>query len=190
MSSGPLQAVADAVLRLAKRQSYVLARDVRAELRIAGVPEEHWKEVLGLARPALVYRQGRYYHKDSFSPRLQKEHAQQHAVQKAIRRLIKQHRSHAKENERRGQARVDFIHPVKVRTEEGIEYTLVSRDISATGIRLLGTRRLLGQKVQIDLPAGEGEPTCRLAVRILWTCALGEDLFENGGNFLELLKCD
>jgi len=23
-------------------------------------------------------------------------------------------------------------------------------------------------------------------VRILWTCAVGDDLFENGGNFLEL----
>jgi hypothetical protein len=71
-----------------------------------------------------------------------------------------------------------------VRTEEGKDFTLLSRDLSATGIRLLGTQRLLGHKVQLELP---GDPGCRLLVRILWTCAVGDDLFENGGSFLELL---
>lgn len=186
--SQTLQPITEAILRLAKRQGYVLARDVRAELRVAGLLEQHWKEVLELGRSSLVYRQGRYYHKDSFSPRLQKEHAQQHAIQKIIRRLIKQHRLSSKDSERRGQARIDFIHPVKIRTEEGQEVTLLSRDLSATGIRLLGTKRLLGQKVQLDLSAGDGQPPHRIVTRILWTCAVGEDLFENGGTFLELLE--
>jgi PilZ domain len=183
-----LQPVADAVLRLAKRQGFVTSRDVRAELRIAGLQETLWKDVVATIQASLVHRQGRYYHKESFSPRLQKEHAQQQSIQKAIRRLIKQHRNRTKGDERRGQARVDFIQPVKVRTEDGKEWTLMSRDLSATGVRLLGTKGLLGQKVQLDLPNGDGESPCRLLVRILWTGAVGDDLFENGGSFMELLK--
>ena len=42
--------------------------------------------------------------------------------------------------ERRGQDRVDFVQTVAVRTEDGEEFTLLSRDLSATGIRLVGTR--------------------------------------------------
>src|SRR5205823_1701203 len=156
--------------------------------RIAGLPETTWKEAIALAQGSLVHRQGRYYHKDGFSPRLQKEHAQQQAIQKAIRRLIKQHRNRNKTDERRGQARVDFIQPVKVRTEDGKEFALMSRDLSATGVRLLGTKRLLGQKVQLELPSGNDDANCKLLVRILWTCAVGDDLFENGGSFLELVS--
>jgi hypothetical protein len=188
MTSTELQPVADAVLRLAKRQSFVTSREVRAELRIAGLAEQAWKEVLALIHPSLISRQGRFYHKDGFSPRVQKEHDQQHAIQKVIRKLIKEHRNHNKRDERRGQARVDFIQPVKVRTDDGKEFTLISRDLSATGVRLLGTKRLLGQKVQLDLPGADGVPLCRLLVRILWTCAVGDDLFENGGTFVELLE--
>ena len=156
-------------------------------MRIAGLPEERWKEAIALVQDSLVQRQGRYYHKDAFNPRAQKERAQQLAIQKIIRKLIKQHRNRAKEEDRRNQARIDFIQPVKIRTEDGKEHTLVSRDLSATGVRLLGTKRLLGHKVQIELPSGNAEPACRLSVRILWTCAVGDDLFENGGNFVELL---
>ena len=187
MTPADLQPVADSVLRLAKRQGFVLSRDVRSELRIAGLPEESWKDAIALIHTSLVHRQGRYYHKESYSPRLEKEHAQQQAIQKVIRKLIKQHRSRGKGDERRGQARIDFIQPVKLRTDDGTECTLMSRDLSATGVRLLGTKRLLGQKVQLDLPSGEDAPPCRLLVRILWTCAVGDDLFENGGSFVELL---
>jgi len=187
MTPADLQSVADSVLRLAKRQGFVLSRDVRAELRMAGFVEEPWKDVIALIQASLVHRQGRYYHKEAFSPRLQKEHAQQQAIQKVIRKLIKLHRNRGKGDERRGQARVDFIQPVKIRTEDGAESTLMSRDLSATGVRLLGTKRLLGQKVQLDLAADDADVPCRLVVRILWTCAVGDDLFENGGSFVELL---
>jgi hypothetical protein len=187
LNSSDLQPVADVVLRLAKRQGHVTARDVRSELRIAGLPEERWKEAVALVQNSLVHRQGRYYHKDSFSPRVQKEYAQQQAIQKVIRKLIKQHRSRGKDDERRNQARVDFIQPVKIRTADGKEYALMSRDLSATGVRLLGTKRLLGHKVQLELPSGNAEAACRLSVRILWTCSVGDDLFENGGSFVELL---
>jgi hypothetical protein len=185
MASPEMQNVADAVLQLAKRQGFVAARDIRAELRIAGLKEDAWKDVIELTG-ALVLRQGRYYPKDAISPRLQKEHAKQQAIIKAIKKLIKSHKSKNKTDERRGQVRVDFVQPVKIRTEDGKEFALLSRDLSATGVRLLGTKRLLGQKVQLELP--NGEAPCRVLVRILWTCAVGDDLFENGGSFVELLK--
>lgn len=187
MTQPDLQPSADAVLRLAKRQGFVQARDVRAELRLAGLAEDLWPAVIALIQAALVRKQGRYYHKESFSPRLQKEHAQQRAIQKVISRLIKQHRQRTKGQERRGQTRVDFVQPVKVRTDDGKEWSLLSRDLSTTGVRLLGTKRMLGQKVELDLPTGEDAAPCRLRVRILWTCAVGDDLFENGGTFVELL---
>jgi hypothetical protein len=179
--------VVEAVLRRAQRQGFVVARDVRAELSLAGQPESEWKTVLEQAKPSLVLRQRRYYHKDSYSPRLEQERQQQEAIQKAIRAIIKEHRARSKRDERRGQARVDFIQPVKVRTEHGADFSLLSRDISPTGIRLLGAHRLLGQKVEVQLPQGEGRPPCRLLARILWTCSVGDFLFENGGNFLQLL---
>jgi hypothetical protein len=187
MSSPELQEVADAVVQLAKRQGHVSSRDVRAELRIAGLSEKEWKSVIALTRDALIHRQARYYHKDTLSPHQEKEHARRHAIQKAINRLVKQHRRKAKDDERRGQKRVDFIQPVKVRTEDGKEYALLCRDLSTTGIRMLGAKRLLGQKVDVELFGDDGQPACRFTVRILWTCAVGDELFENGGNFLELL---
>lgn len=180
-----LQQVAQAIVRQAQRQGYVVPRDIRTELRLAGLPETQWKDVAALAKDALHYRQGRYYHLGAVSPRLQKEQEQQQAIQKIIRRVIKEHRAQAKRQERRGQARVDFIQPVKVRAEDGAEFTLLSRDLSATGIRLIGTRRLLGQKIQVALPASNDQPA-HLLVRVLWTCAVGDDLFENGGSFIEL----
>jgi len=187
MSTSNLQEVADAAIRRAQRQGFVLASDVRSELKLAGLDEDQWKDVLALAKPSLHYRQGRYYPLATISPRLQKEQDQQRVIQKAIRQLIKRHKEAAKKVDRRGQTRVDFIQPIKVVSEDGKAFALLSRDISPTGIRLLGTKRLLGQKVNIDIPLGDDSPPCRLLVRILWTCAVGDDMFENGGTFLELV---
>src|SRR5262245_47377589 len=122
MASSEMQTVADAVLQLAKRQGFVTARDVRAELRIAGLSENAWKDVIASTASPLVLRQGRYYLKDAVSPRLQKEHAKQQAIIKVIKKLIKSHKSRAKTDERRGQVRVDFVQPVKIRTEDGKEF--------------------------------------------------------------------
>jgi hypothetical protein len=41
-------------------------------------------------------------------------------------------------------------------------------------------------EVLISQPGG-GEPLCFLT-RILWTCAVGDGLFENGGVFLEKIE--
>ncbi|MFO0964423.1 MAG: PilZ domain-containing protein [Gemmataceae bacterium] len=161
-------------------------RDIRGELKLAGLPEDQWKAVAALAKGALNYRQGRYYAVAAVSPKLHEQQEQQRRIEKAVRRLIKAYRDSGKEQERRGQARVDYVQPVRVQTDDGKSFSLLSRDISPTGIRLVGARRLLGHKVRIFLPEGEDQ-SCQLLVRILWTCALGEDLFENGGTFLELV---
>ena len=78
------------------------------------------------------------------------------------------------------------MQPIKVRIGEQRELTVLSRDLSTSGIRLIGTRSLLGQKVCVTLPRpGDDEP-CRILVRILWTCTIGDGLFENGGAFVEI----
>src|SRR5437867_3206094 len=106
-----LQQVADAIVRQAHRQGFVVSRDIRTELKLAGLPEAEWKAVVALAKNDLNYRQGRYYRTGTVSPRLQKEQEQQRVVQKAVRQLLKHHRA-AAQKERRGQNRVDFIQPV------------------------------------------------------------------------------
>jgi hypothetical protein len=186
MGDAKLQEVANAVVRRAQRTGYVLPRDVRAELAGAGLPEEQWKEVVELAGDALQSRQGRFYHAAGMSPNLQKAQEQQRAIQKSVRGLIRHYRAATRSEERRQQDRIDFIQPVQVQTEDNRQFTLLSRDLSITGIRLVGTKRLLGQKVRVTLPQGDKEP-CTLLVRILWTCAVADDLFENGGTFTELI---
>ncbi len=189
MSAKSLQEVAKVVVRRAQRSGYVVPRDIRSELLQAGLPEERWKDVVELARESLNCRQGRYYHIATLSPRMQQEQTQQRIVQRAIRKLIREHKNGNKGAERRKQERVDFIVPVKVQTEDGKEFTLLSRDLSANGIRLVGTRQLLGQKLRVALPQRDSDqPACTLVVRILWTCAVTDDLFENGGSFLEVIS--
>ena len=47
-------------------------------------------------------------------------------------------------------------------------------------IGLLGTCCYLRRKLHLNKPQGEAKPPCRV-VRFLWTWAIGEDQFENGG---------
>jgi len=186
MADASLQDVVNAVVRRAQRAGYVVSADIRHELAQANLPESDWKQVVALAKDSLHARQGRYYHATVASPRLQKTQDQQRLIQRALRSLIRHYRAAKRDEERRKQDRYDVMQPVKVQTEDGRQFTLLSRDLSTTGIRLVGTKRLLGQKVRVTLPHGE-KPPCSLLVRILWTCAVTEDLFENGGSFLELL---
>jgi hypothetical protein len=103
----------------------------------------------------------------------------------AVRELIEQYRGMLPPDERREQSRMDLLQPVKVRTGDGREYALLSRDLSPSGMRLLGTHGLLGEKVRVGIPRpGGGEPlTVRLYV--LWTSRVADDLFESGGMFVE-----
>jgi hypothetical protein len=186
MTAHDLQSIADTVVRRAQRQGYVIPREVRAELALAGLPEGRWKDVLALARESLHYRQGRYYFLHAVSPALHEQQSQQQRIANAVRAILR-HRATAAERERREAERTDYVHPVQAQTEDGRRLNLLTRDLSPSGIRLLSTRSLLGQKLRLTLPAAGKSAGPRLVVRILWTCAVGDDLFENGGTFLELL---
>jgi hypothetical protein len=184
MTSTDLQEVADTVVRRAQHQGFILPKEIRQELAQAGAPDSMWKDVLALARSSLSYRKGKYYYIPAVTERVRQEQDHQRLIQEAVEQLILHHQS-APRIERREVNRVDFVQVVKAQGEDGRELTLLSRDLSVSGIRLIGTRGLLGQKIRIRIPRPDGpDPWCFL-VRILWTCALGEDMYENGGLFLE-----
>jgi hypothetical protein len=186
MTAANLQGVADQVVRRAQQQGYIVPREVREELARAQLSETLWKDVLALARASLSYRRGRYYYTAPVSDRVRAEQSQQRDIRSAVQQLLQAQQATAgRPEERREQGRVDFVQPVKVITEDNHECTLLSRDLSATGIRLVGARRLLGQKVRVLIPTGSGAPL-EFLVRILWTCPVGDDLVENGGAFLSV----
>jgi hypothetical protein len=179
-----LREVADATIRLAQRQGFVLPSEIREVLTQSHLPEGQWKDVVALARPALRYRQGRYYYQTAVSTRLREEQQHQRAAQRAVRELVRRHRADHAPADRRRQDRADFIQPVTVRLEDRRALAVLSRDLSPTGIRLIGTQSLLGRKIQILIPRADHADPWRFVARILWTCAVGDGLFENGGNFL------
>jgi hypothetical protein len=181
MMTANLQDIVEAVLARAQRQGSVTPEEVQEELTRAGVPEEMWEGALALCRRSLRKRRDRHPG-GSAARRESARERQRQAVRRAVRGIIRRHRA-AQQVERRGQDRVDFVQPVRVLADDGREWRLLSRDLSTSGIRLIGTRRLLGQKVRVVI--GQGEETCSLLVRVLWTCAVGDDLFENGCMFLD-----
>src|SRR5262249_2508761 len=119
--------------------------------------------------------------------RVRQEQDQQQLILGAIRQLIQQHRHTVSRVERREQDRLDFVQPVEVQTEDGRNFRLLSRDLSAAGIRLVSTRSFLGQKLLLTIPRSGPRGPWRFRLRVLWTCAVGDDLYENGGTFLEAL---
>jgi hypothetical protein len=186
MIQNELRGVIESVLRRAQRQGYVVPRDVREELAHAGLAEEQWKDILNQARESLHYRQGRYYYLQPISPRLHEQQSQQQIVFHSVRELIRRHQAARAESERRQQDRVDFIYPARVQTEDNRQFRVLTRDLSPTGIRLLGSRSLLGQKIRVQLSSSNGRE-CTFVVRVLWSCSVGDDLFENGGSFMEMV---
>jgi hypothetical protein len=187
MISTDLHGVAELVLRQAQRQGYIVPRQVRTVLSGAGVSEALWKDVLVVARPSLAYRNGRYYYSTPVSERVRQEQAQQVGIQKAVREIIRHYRG-GNRVERREEDRIDFVQPVKVKLEDGHEFTLLTRDLSSTGIRLIGTRRFLGQKIRVTVPTADNSTSWDFIVRVLWTCTVGDDLIENGGTFVDLAQ--
>src|SRR5262249_36827343 len=153
----------------------------QSELSEAGLPGDHWKDVLALARESLHYRQGRYYYLEPVRPPIQVVQSQQQVAAHAVRRVIQKYKTNKALIERRQQERIDYMQPIRVLTEDRRELTVLSRDLSPQGIRFVGTRSLLGQKVRVQLPEADGPEPCDFVVRILWTCAIGDDLYENGG---------
>jgi len=181
-----LQRVADAVTRRAAEQGYLLPRQVREEVASAGADPGLWKDVLKLASPHLVQRKGRYYYVSPASPQRESAERRTQAIQQAVHELVVEYRQAAELQERREVDRISFIQPVTVETSDGETWRVLTKDISASGIRLLGCRGFLGQKLRVTVPSVEG-PHRTFVVRILWTCMVGDDLYENGGSFVELV---
>jgi hypothetical protein len=190
MIQAEMRGVIDAVVKRARRQGFVVPRDVREELTQAGLSSVDWKSVLNGARESLHYRQGRYYFIQAISPRLQQQQSQQQVVFHTVRELIRRQEAARGLSDRRHQDRIDFIHPAILETEDHRRYRVLTRDMSPTGIRLLGNRSLLGQKIRVRLEGLAGARSCTFLVRILWSCAVGDDLFENGGTFLGMAEGD
>jgi hypothetical protein len=192
MSLLNLTPVAHAVVSRAQEHGYVVPHDVRTELAQAGLPEEHWKDVIDLARPALTYRHGRYYYLPPAVARLRarsREDQSSHQVlRKAIRQVIQQYRRVAVETERREHDRIQFLQPIQVVTADGREISLLSRDVSLSGLRVLGTHDLLGQKVKVLIPrTDKGARQWCFLVHILWTNLVADGLYESGGIFVEVV---
>ena len=188
MSASQLQRVAEEIVRLASGQGFVVEREVRQELARVNLSESLWKDVLALCQPALRYRRGRYYSNAPAGDSPLAPALRQQSIHAVVDQLVEQYQHSVQEVERREHGRRDFIQAVEVVTEDGRRYTLLSRDISTTGIRLIGTRRFLGQKVRVVVPSSTG--TITFTVHILWTCPVGEDLVENGGIFLDVQRND
>jgi hypothetical protein len=185
MTATDLRDIAQNVAQRAEAQGSVSADDIRDELSRAGAPTDLWTDVLALARPALIYRRGRYHHVGTGGVRLREVKDHRGRAAEAVRQLLQRHKEHADRVERREEPRIDFVHPVKVQTADQRESTFLTRDVSPGGIRLVGTRGLLGQKIRVWMPGPDGQGSWCFRVQILWTSALGEDLFENGGTFLD-----
>jgi len=182
MTPPDLHRVADILVRRAWREGILRPCDIRVELARARLPEAHHEQVVALAGAALVCRKGRYY--PSGAAPAPERHEQQ--IQSALGQLIRHYRVSAAQQERRGQDRVDFIQPIKVRTEDGRDLNLLSRDLSATGIRLVSAFSLLGRRLHVFLPADDRGESHHFLIRVVWSCAVGDDLYENGGMFLEV----
>jgi hypothetical protein len=190
MTVAEIPEIASRVLDRAQHQGYVTRREIRDELRKAGQAEETWRDVLAVLRESLHYRQGRYNYICQFDSRLEQELLRQRRIHRSVHDVMRRHRARESRLERRRQGRIDFIKPVKARTADGQEFTLLSRDLSLTGIHLLGSRGFLGQKIHVWIPAGEEDPALCFLVRIVWTAMVGDGLFENGGSFLERVDAD
>jgi hypothetical protein len=188
MLTTDLQDIVHAVVRRAQRQGSIHPKEIREELVQQNRPPTQWKEVVALSRPQLRRRDGRYYYRPTISARLQQEKQHQRVTCHIVRRLIRQYKKLIAQIERREQGRITVVQPVRVRLEDDRELTLLTRDLSPTGIRLIGSQSLLGQRLEIQFAADDGEPSVRFRVRILWTCTVGDGLFENGGTFLETLE--
>jgi hypothetical protein len=181
-----LQTVADLIMRKAQQTGFITSRDVRNQLKQAGLSPRLCAEVVRLCNPPLSRKQSRFYLYFPASARLRHEQIVLQRINKAVRRIIRHYKKLANNGERRDEGRLDFVQPVVVETEEGKVLNLLSRDLSESGIRLVGTQRLLGMKVLVKIPDSQGGSPIEVWTRILWTCEVGDNLFENGGRFLEL----
>ena len=77
---------------------------------------------------------------------------------------------------------------VRVETEDGACATLLSSDLSINGIRLVGPSSLLGKKLRVTIPTGDGNKSVSFSAQIVWSSAISQGLYENGGAFLGMVE--
>jgi hypothetical protein len=189
MSTPELQAVASSVLRRARAQGYVVPREIRHELTEAGQEEARWKEVVELLRESLHYRQGRYYLVPPTPGAGAEQEQKLESLREALVDVLQPAGSPPRQGERRQEERIAYTRSVRVQTEDNQELMVLAQDLSPSGIRFIANRSLLGRKVRVHLSLpNENEPAVALLVRVLWTSAVAEGLYENGGAFLEMIK--
>ena len=184
MVAAKLKNVNKAVLRRAQKQGYVTEPEIISELKEAGLPRKLSRDVLAEIRPYVTFQGGRYCFIPP-DPSVREEQLREQAIRRAVRQLVREHRQSADETDRRREGRVDFIEPAKVETEDGRAFAVLCRDISPTGIRLIGARGFLGHKVRVTIAGSQSGESVTFVVRILWNCSVGDQLFESGGSFLE-----
>jgi hypothetical protein len=189
-----LSGVAEAVRRRAQSQGFVVSRDIRAELARAGMAESLWKQVVNEVGAALSCRGGRYYYVPAgpsrMRARVRRDYRQHQHMSTAVRFLIRQQRAlDAVYVERRRHPRVNFVCPVQVQTADRRLLNFLSREISISGVRLIGTVGLQGQKVHVWIPRpGRDAERCCFLVQVLWSAAVADGLHESGGLFVELVE--
>jgi hypothetical protein len=183
-----LETLTEAILRRAEEKGSLAAREIRQELVRVGAKEDQFKEVIDKAGERLELRQGRYYYLPMTSPRRKEQELQQQEVLSAIQNLVLQYRrkAGALPLDRRESGRVELFQPISLLINSKETHRVLIRDISVTGVRLLGCWDLLGQKVQFSLAHPDGSRV-EFVVRIVWTCQVGDNLFENGGTFVQVL---
>jgi hypothetical protein len=180
-----MQRIVAAVCRRARQQGFIRPEEVRDVLASAGLPEAQWLQVVSLAGDMLSKQDGCFYYSPAAAAS-QRERRRQRRLNRALRQLIRGYKS-STQSERRRQGRFDFVHPVQVQTEDGRTFTLLSCDLSTSGIRLVGPCSLLGKKIRVTLPKVDGAPHRCFCVQIVWSSLVGEGLYENGGAFLGVL---
>jgi PilZ domain len=181
-----LQPVVEAVRRRAEEQGQILVREVREELAKFDADTRLWKEVLRAAGPTLQRRGGHYHFVPVTSPIRERQAELQERIHAVVHDLVRQYRRIAAQHDRREADRLTFLQPVTLKLADGSLHHVVTKDISAAGIRLLGSRDLLGQRLHVTVPSPQEGTLYRFLVRIVWTCRVGDDLYENGGVFLDL----
>ena len=136
MITANLQGIAQAVLARAQQQGSVTPEEVQEELTRGGIPYEMWQEVLTLCRRSLRRRQGRFHYIQAENPPTKPSKPQ--SIPRMVRRFIRRYKQ-TQRVERREQNRIEVVLPVRLLTEDHRELHLLSRDLSPTGLRLIGT---------------------------------------------------
>ena len=108
-------------------------------------------------------------------------------LRKTLQGFIDLQREQARNSTPRGRSGVVYACSLKVILEDRCETVVMSQRLSLSGIEFLSDRSLLGQKLRLYIPRNESTfATMILSMRVLWSQAVADGIFKNGGNFLNV----